>query len=323
MKTALLFLTDERGYSLTEQAVAAAIVTQKTTRHIVVSCVGFMPPDNSRLAVAAEKQGFNLEFRAISKFDEGKLPYRAEGAHAHVTSAALLKMAAMDSIAGEFDRAVYLDGDILLMEDVNIEKIDFEDYPVAAVYDIATVGGMSTEVDAGGNISKSDFYDNCVKNGRSPHYFNSGVIAADFSKWQDNFIVNFNSFVGAHSTNCDYINKCGCMDQCAWNRVFERSWKRLPLMMNFQACAMFSERWQYAAIRHYVGRAKFMPFKGWRNDARDTRLINQARQLLGLPPVGAGWSHFVRALNVWRNRRQNILTCEAISRVEKMYAEKM
>ena len=314
MKTTFVFISDGRGYSLTEQAVAAAMATQRTTRHIIIFCVGFTPSSGSRLILAGRREGFDIEFREIEIFDEATTAYTASGAHAHVTSATMLKMSVLDLLSAEFNRAVYLDFDILLMENFNIENIDFDGHPVAAVYDIAKVGGMVTE---------PYFYENCLKNGRSPHYFNAGVIAADFGVWDSGIVANYDRAVQSHSATCHYIENCSCPDQCAWNMAFERNWKRLPLTMNLQACAMFSERWQYASVRHYVGKAKFMPFKARRNDTRDTELINKARKYLGLPPIRMGWSRFIRPLNVWRNRWQTDSTCEAINRVEKMYSQKM
>jgi lipopolysaccharide biosynthesis glycosyltransferase len=314
MKTAFVYLTDKRGYNLTEHAVAAAMVTQKTTTDLIIFCAGFEPEANSRLMTEATKKGFSLEFRQACQPAALVGRYVANGHHAHVTSTTLLKMNVLDTLSKEYERALYLDGDVLLMEAVDLESIDFEGAPIAAVYDIAKVGGLSTEL---------DFYKNCADHNRSPHYFNAGVIAVDFARWDPSFIEKYNQEVRRHAVSCDYKTECSCEDQCAWNRAFERVWKRLPLNMNFQACAMFSQRWHYASVRHYVGKTKFIPFKAWRNDEKDIDLLNKARKILGLHTFGMVGTRWIRALNVVRNRNQTKVVCEAIDRVETMYSEKM
>jgi lipopolysaccharide biosynthesis glycosyltransferase len=314
MKTAFVYLTDKRGYELTEHAVAATMITQKTKADLIIFCAGFQPRTDCGLTSAARELGFKLEFRQAVTSQDLVGQYVANGPHAHVTSTTLLKMNVLDALSKEYDRAIYIDGDVLLMESMDVEKIDFGEAPIAAVYDIAKVGGLSTE---------RDFYKSCAEHGLSPHYFNAGVIAANFARWNPSFVEKFNEEIRRHAVNCDYKENCSCDDQCAWNRVFERMWKRLPLTMNIQACAMFSERWEYASVRHYVGKTKFMPFKAWRNDEKDIDLLNKARKILGLPAFGIWGARWVRAANVARHRNQTKLVCEAIDRIDIMYSEKM
>jgi Glycosyl transferase family 8 len=159
--------------------------------------------------------------------------------------------------------------------------------------------------------------------GRSPHYFNFGVIAVNFANWNPHYVHRYREAVKSHALNCDYKTDCGTNDQCAWNMTFERSWRRLPLTMNFQATAIFSERWSSSTVRHYVGRSKYIPFKPWRNDVKDTTLINEARDILGVGPVGLPCSKIIRALNVIRNRKKTEAVGQAIGRIEAMFCEEM
>lgn len=314
MKTAFVFMTDQRGLVLTEHAVAAALVTQRTTQHIIVFCDGFEPPQQTRLQAEASNRGLKVEYRSLGGVNRPRNGYVATGAHAHVSSTTLLKMVAIEVLSTEFERVAYLDGDILLMKDFDLAQIDFGDATIAAVYDIARSGAMASE---------KDFFERCASYGRSPHYFNAGVIAADFRHWNSEFAYRYNEALDEHANGCDYKVNCSCPDQCAWNRAFERAWKRLPLTFNFQACAIFSESWTEAVVRHYVGPTKFIPFRPWRNDALDTALINRARNILGLASVGHWAAPLARSMNKIRNLHFAKASDAAIERIQGMYSEAM
>lgn len=313
MRTALVLVTDEHGYWLAEHAAAVALITQRTIRNIVIFCVGFSGEPKGRLAVAAATGGFSLTFRTLapSTFSADK----SKSYHSHVSSAALLKLPALNSLRQEFDRVMYIDNDILLMENVNIEDIDFDGLPVAAVYDIAMVGAL---------YDSADFYKNCEQHSHSPHYFNSGMIIVDFAAWRSDFATRYARAIAEHGGGCGYRNPCSSIDQCAWNVTFERSWKRLPLSMNFQSTAMFSRGWHSAIARHYVGKAKFLPYKAWRNDSKDSRLLNEARKMLGLSPIGShGWPGLTRMLNVMRYRLEGHGLDDGLTRIEDMYRKSL
>ena len=313
-KSALVFLTDQRGFELTEHAAAAALITQGSIRHIIVFCVDFLPLEQTRLQEQAKNRDFAFEYRPIDGVCSARVGYVASDAHSHVTSAALLKMAALNALSTEFDRALYVDSDVLLMQDFELAKIDFGGAAIAAVYDIARSGGLSSD---------PDFFERCAAYGRSPHYFNSGVIAVDFARWNAHYVLQYNLALLEHAKRCDYKADCSSTDQCAWNRVFERAWKRLPLTLNLQACAMFSYHWTDAVVRHYVGPVKFIPFRAWRNDALDTVLLNQARRVIGLPPLGYWPARLVKSINAVRNYQFAKAADAAIFRIQQMYIEPM
>ncbi len=96
--------------------------------------------------------------------------------------------------------------------------------------------------------------------------------------------------------------------------------KRLPLSMNFQSTAMFSRGWHSAIARHYVGKAKFLPYRAWRNDSKDSQLLNQARRMLGLSSIGShGWPRLARMLNVTRYRMGGHGLDDGLTRIEDMF----
>jgi hypothetical protein len=127
----------------------------------------------------------------------------------------------------------------------------------------------------------------------------------------------------AHAISCDYKLNCVTTDQCVFNRVFEYTWKRLPLSFNLQGCALFTEHWEHAPVRHYVGPRKFLPVRRWRTDNRDLSLLTEIRASLQLPkPRGLG-SGIAYELNRLRNRTLIRSVNQALMRVEMMACRTM
>lgn len=309
-RCALVFVTDRRGLELTRHAIASAAVTQRSVRKSILFCVDFLPEDDKGLLDGAFARGMQVEMRPLAKMALPIADGRGDGAHNHVSATATLKIHAMASLVGEFDRLLYLDGDVLLMQDIGLPELEFAGKPIAAVYDIAKVGELP---------GSGGFHANCLANGVSPHYFNSGVIAMDCTAWNDSYFDRYLAFAKAHESFCPYQADCSCRDQCTWNAAFEKNWHRLPLTMNLQACAMFSYRWDVAAVRHYVGREKFIPPHRWRNDRQDILLLNQARSMLDLPLLKLRGNAAARDLNRWRHHSATKTVEQAIGRVELMY----
>ena len=293
-RCALVFVTDAHGLDLARHAIAVAMATQDQFDSVVLACVDFAPPADAALQALAVRRGIALECQRIDLADMPVVSSDGAGAHAHVTAATFAKIFALDRLAGTFDRALYVDIDALLMRPFDIRGLDFEGHPIAAVFDFAIASGY----DNGGEIFRRT-----ATAGRSPDYFNAGVIAVDFSAWRADFVARFTSEAQRHREHCDYKSGCSNNDQCCWNMAFERNWKKLPLACNFQGCAMFNPGWHDAVVRHYVGARKFLPVRVWRNDRLDLAMIDRARHDLGLPalrrPPLAG---LVRRLNSRRNR---------------------
>lgn len=308
MRKVILHVTDKQGLNLAEHSVAVALLTQSISQYVIF-CVDFEPPFENLLVSSAQQIGKSVEYRPLATPQEFDELYRSKGAHSHVTSAASLKMNALLSLQGEFDRALYIDNDVLLMKDFGLDQINFGEAPIAAVYDIAKVGGIGSD---------ADFQKRCKASGLSPHYFNSGVIAARLTALTSTHVELYQNALKHHST-CGYADDCSCDDQCAWNVAFATQWKRLPLTLNFQACAMFSDGWANAIARHYVGPQKFLPIRAWRNDRKDTTLIANARVLLGLSATQKQILDIVRRLNALRNLKMQKSANDAIAAINKMY----
>lgn len=309
MMSAIILVTDRQGLNLAEHAAAAAAITQIRIEHIIIFCSDFTPNKDNALIRNAANLGKSVQYRWLDIDPKLAADHKAQGAHTHVSSTALMKLGAISSLAGEFERCLYIDNDVLLIRDFALNFLNFEGRPIAAAYDIAKVGEMD---------KSRSFYDRCASHGRSAHYFNSGVLAIDLIKWNSSFDGVYAAEVTRHKEHCDFQDDCSCDDQCAWNGTFENNWTRLPLAFNFQACAMFHPDWDTAIARHYVGPQKFLPVKAWRNDRRDTLLINKARLILGQGPVPKIRMGVLRFLNKLRNHRSKKPVAQALALVSRM-----
>ncbi|RTL91135.1 hypothetical protein EJV44_20390 [Ancylobacter aquaticus] len=308
MRTAICFLTDAKGFHLTEHAAAVAALTQQTVTDIIVFCRDFVPEEQESLTRLGAPLGKNIHYKCLSS-DSVKASAARAGTNA--TGTANMKLFALNELAADYQRALYIDGDVLLMENIDLDKIDFQSRPIAAVYDIVGFEG----------IRRPAFYQRCAEKGRSPHYFNSGFIAVDYRNWNHTFLSRFDEAFERHKISFDYHDNCPLQDQCVLNIIFENNWTRLPLTFNCQAAAMFTERWKNAAVRHYAGQQKFLPRRRHRSDTLEVALLNKARQALGRPGLGSPGHDWLMRLNGLRHWRYTRRVNRAITAFEKMQAE--
>jgi lipopolysaccharide biosynthesis glycosyltransferase len=306
MRSAVVYVIDEKGYDLARHAATSFILTQSSFQDAYLFCHNFLPNPSDRLIEVGREHGVRVHLNPIDN------PH-TETTHGQITKTHFLKMEAVDRIAQSYDRVLYVDNDLLFFEEIFLEKINLEGLPVGAVYDIAETGCLTNP----------DFIKNCRQKNRSPHYFNSGLMLFDCSKWNPELKGKFLQFSIEHKSNCDYRNGCNLNDQCSFNRLFENNWKRLPLNFNVQGCAKFSGRWDRAPVRHYQGPRKFLPVRPWRNDARDMRLIKGIRVALGYHDFWYPPSSILFGLNAFKRRAWVRKVNKAIGIVELMSREPM
>lgn len=305
MRTAIAYVTDARGYELVRHSAVSVMLTQGARHDVHIFCNGFLPAADDTLHAAAERAGVTLRCSPIDDIDPGAIRFGS-----HITRTSLLKLDAIDALCDSYDRILYLDGDVLVFRDLALGEIAMDGHPVAAVHDIAECGG----------ITDPEFRANCARTGRSPDYFNVGVMVVDCRGWRaaPGLHRRYHDLLRAHAEACDYKAACTTSEQCAFNILFERNWKRLPVTFNLQSCAMFSERWSSAAVRHYVGSRKFLPARPWRTDARDLGMLERVRIELGLPAVGRPGTAAAYALNRLRNRATVRTVTAALADIELM-----
>jgi len=266
MRSAVVYVIDEKGYELARHAAASFILTQTDVPDVHVFCHNFLPSPSDSLIRVGQENGVRVHIESINEPNADGMD-----TFGHITKTAFLKFEAIDRVSDAYDRVLYVDHDILFFENIFLEQINLKGLPIGAVYDIADIGGLTDP----------DFLQNCRQNNRSAHYFNSGFMLFDCSQWNHELKGKYLQLSKEHRLNCDYKRKCISNDQCSFNRLFENNWKRLPLNFNMQACTKFTPRWARASVRHYQGPSKFLPIRPWRNDARDFRLIRRIRKALG------------------------------------------
>jgi lipopolysaccharide biosynthesis glycosyltransferase len=266
IKSAAVYVVDKNGYELVRHAATSFLVTQSNFQDVHVFCHNFMPDPADRLIKIAQETGVQVHIEPIDDPNLNEIKINQ-----YTPRAALLKFKSVSQIAHAYDRVLYVDHDILFFEEVFLEEVDLEGFPVGAVYDLAEISGLANP----------SFAQNCHNNNRSAHYFNTGLMLFDCSQWDRELEYRYLQLLEAHSLKCDYKTNCTTIDQCAFNRLFENNWKRLSLNFNMQACAIFTGGWAHASVRHYQGKKKFLPIQPWRNDSRDLRLIKRVRTALG------------------------------------------
>jgi choline dehydrogenase-like flavoprotein/lipopolysaccharide biosynthesis glycosyltransferase len=308
MRNAVVYVIDEKGYELARHAAASFILTQFNFQDMHVFCHKFMPSRKDRLINVGEENGVRVHIEPIDDPQIEKLDCIG-----HITHTAHLKLKSVEMISHAYDRVLYVDYDLLFFEQIFLEKIDLEGFPIGAVYDIAVSSGMTD----------ADFIQNCLKNNRSPHHFNSGLMLFDCSQWDYKSKEKYMQLLDEHQVKCDYMKKCLQNDQCIINRLFENNWKRLPLAFNMQASAKFTGKWAHASVRHYQGTRKFLPVRPWRNDSRDIRLIRRIRKALGYNDPWRFPLGILFRLNGRRNMVKADRSSKAIADVELMFSQPM
>jgi lipopolysaccharide biosynthesis glycosyltransferase len=306
MRNAVVYVIDKNGYELARHAATSFLLTQSNFQDVHVFCHNFMPDPADRLIKIAQEAGVQVHIEPIDDPNLNEIK-----TNQYTPKTALLKFKSVNEIAHAYDRVLCVDHDILFFEEVFLEKVSLEDFPVGAVYDLAEISGLANR----------GFAQNCRQNNRSAHYFNSGLMLFDCSKWHRELEHRYLQLLEEHSLKCDYKTFCTTIDQCVFNRLFENNWKRLTLNFNMQACAIFTGKWAHASVRHYQGKKKFLPIQPWRNDSRDLRLIKRVRTALGYHDFFYPPFNILYGLNAIRKKANIERANKAITLAELMSSE--
>jgi lipopolysaccharide biosynthesis glycosyltransferase len=268
MKVCFAYVTDKKGFELAGLSIMSVAMSQPRPCHIHVSCYKFAPRPDKRLLEALTRLGAELSFSEIAD-----VALEQHSTHGHVTTPALLKLAAVAQLTREYDRVVYLDNDILVFEDLKIGHLNFGAYPIAAVTDM--------DLTATGALRHSSWLGASSRDQETGSYFNSGVMIFEAANWRDEFLDVYAQVLETHDQGCSYKLHCTSNDQCAANTAFRNNWLSLPTSYNMQAGAKFTESWRTAAARHYCGPRKCVPLQPFRSDGRDVTYLNRIRRMLG------------------------------------------
>jgi lipopolysaccharide biosynthesis glycosyltransferase len=269
MRVAYIFVTDKRGYELTQHSAVSLALSQPTHCDIHVFCYQFLPKSSTLFSAALNKLGSKLTLSSISDPTVEHHPARGR-----VTTPTLLKLAAANTLVDRYDRIVYLDNDILVFDELKIASINFGLAPIAAVVDM--------DLSANGSLRNSTWATGRSGTDEIGNYFNAGMIVFATRNWRSSYLETYAAALEEHAKSCRYKLNCTSVDQCAINMTFANLWVKLPAKHNMQAGTKFTRSWKTAAVRHYCGGRKFTPVSPFRNDRRDVVHLNRIRKLLGL-----------------------------------------
>jgi lipopolysaccharide biosynthesis glycosyltransferase len=294
MASAYVYVTDKNGYELLQHSAISLVLSQPTSCNIHVFCYQFMPEPSDRFSARVTALGASVTFSQISN-----LEVEAHSTSGHVTTPTLLKLSAVAGLVEHYDRIIYLDNDILVFGDLQIESIVFGDAPVAAVIDM--------DLSETGALRNTKWSDAAAESIEVGNYFNAGFMIFASENWKGaRFLGDYATALNQHDISCPYKLDCTSIDQCALNHTFRRAWLKLPATYNMQAGAKFTGAWAKAAVRHYCGRRKFLPITPFRNDRRDVRYLSTIRRRLGRPAPSLPFLYEIAfRLNVLRKYRSD------------------
>lgn len=153
----------------------------------------------------------------------------------HISHSAYLRLLLAEVLPSDLERVLYLDGDLLILEDLSLLfEESLEGHWAAAVPDVACPFMDATR--AVPNLRECGPYMATYRpvsnyrelgiSGEQP-YFNSGVLLIDLADWRQQDLGR--QFLHCLEQNSDAI---WCWDQYALNVVLAGRWKVLPLRWN-------------------------------------------------------------------------------------------
>ena len=168
-------------------------------------------PVKEKMRQSIERYGAELHFIAVDA--EAFCHFFVSG---QLSRTAYFRLEMANLLPDDVDRAIYLDCDLLVWEDIGILwKYDMKGKPLAAVPDL---GIMASSKDWGRKQQSLGME-------RTDLYFNSGVLMVDLAQWRSK---GYGGQVEQVAMEHDYQHH----DQDALNKVFYRNWEPLPLRWN-------------------------------------------------------------------------------------------
>ena len=134
----------------------------------------------------------------------------------HLSRAAYFRLALPDIVPGNIEKAIYLDTDLVVFDDVvKLWEIDMNEKPVGAICDYGIMASKHMRQQKQKTLG--------LQPGQS--YFNSGVMVIDLNQWRKK----------EYAVHLMEIVKCREFrhhDQDALNETFKNNWCELPLRWN-------------------------------------------------------------------------------------------
>jgi lipopolysaccharide biosynthesis glycosyltransferase len=209
---------------------AARNLGERRTLHVELVDGGISEVGFENLQRTCEVAGVRLRRHRLDLKRLSQLPV----SH-HISHAAYIRLLLAEVLPKDLDRVLYLDGDLLVLDDIGrLYDESLEDHWAAAVPDIACPYIDATRVVP--NLRQCGPYMATyrpVPNYRELRlrpdqpYFNSGVMLIDLDQWRRQDLAS--QFLGCLDEHSESV---WCWDQYALNVVLAERWKVLPLRWN-------------------------------------------------------------------------------------------
>ncbi|MCL9662782.1 glycosyltransferase family 8 protein [Paenibacillus hunanensis] len=163
----------------------------------------------------------------------------------HLPIEVLFRLVAPNLLPDVVEKAIFLDSDIIILDDLNIlYSMELEHHVVGAVVDVI--------YDAYQNLQLPSILD----------YFNAGVMLINISEWRKQ---KFTQQLIAYAKK--YSHKLRYADQDILNGVLQGNWKRLPQQWNvisnvFENPAVFKQFFGEEQYEFLINRASLIHFTG-------------------------------------------------------------
>lgn len=286
LKIAILLITDRKGYPLARYAMASILASQDYAFDLLLFCNGWDGPDAADgIHALARAAGRRLIVRPIGADREGMA--------SSIGRSKASKLDAVLSLADTHDRVLYADTDILFFDSLPLGTVDLGGRTMAAVRDFAPVNAAH-------------------------HYFNSGLMLFDMRRMDPAAArARFAEAMREHAAGCRFNPRCELVDQCPLNIMFADDWASLPSGWNMQACALFTDAWRAASVRHYVGKQKFLPHLPRRADRRERVYLARLAARLGDAPPTDRLNDWLYRLNGIRRLPMRMRMAAAVRSAER------
>jgi lipopolysaccharide biosynthesis glycosyltransferase len=228
-------------------------------------------PDDDKLAIKAFEEKHHIQFRTLF-LDAKKLDLAVTN-----YGATTLRLGLDGFLGQDFDRVLYLDSDVLAVDDISyLFTADLGDHSAAAVADLVK--------EIPNNIKRMESLGLTFGN-----YFNAGVLLFNWQK-----CLERNLFEKAR--NAIAKTKFRFLDQDALNFACENKWLRLPVGFNFIA-PFHARLYLRPRIVHFTGGGKGR--KPW--EPASIGLHRPYRAYYTRALADTPWEGFVRPGD-WRDR---------------------
>jgi lipopolysaccharide biosynthesis glycosyltransferase len=223
---------------------------------------------------------FELRLRPIANRFRGPVAWPS-----HLTAATLLRLL-LPSVLNDIDRVVYLDCDLIVLNDIaTLYDTDLSGFPLAACLDFWLTGGppFAPPIVGWGVEDWHKFLRDVVRLADCKAYFNAGVLVMDLERFRNSgLIVAAEQFLEQTNYKTVYV------DQDALNHVVNGAFVRLDSRWNvlanrreteFNNAGRDPEPW----ILHYAGPYKPWSCEGRRSTVWNRRFWQEAAESAALP----------------------------------------